>query len=651
MSSLVLIVEDGDERRLPEQDPHYMWIDRGELRVSTNPPSHSTCIGNFVSEFGVWRFHTGPAECPPELRINGRPVDEDIELPGDRAEVALSADPYSEPPPATPRPRRPANVETVSGRQYLIGPLGSNAQLALDDPAVVEDHARVEIDDTGAWWITALNGEVFVDDEPVASAKLAPGAQYRIGQRMLTVPSPRRRGRGLPVTCDELSARHGPNVFLDNVSLTIAAGDFAVVHAREPLGATMLLGLIAGVYRPDHGTVRIGDSSRRGGPGVRWVPANDDLYDLLTVDETLGGVGADRRAEILSWVGLSRDGGRQVRALDPGERKRLAIARELAERPALLVVFETPDSAHYAIGEDRELMSRLATISEDIGCTVLMAARSRNNLDQARKVIILDRRGGLRYAGPAGRRADHLAALDVFGEESGPGRSDSVIQLPAMRPRVGTPGYLDGLAGVLRQQALLYRSRGNGLHALLGALAVAGAALVFVSFGLARLEMAVVAVAIALVAGGTDLVTARPVLARERRSGVSAGTIVTGRLIVHGGVLSAAAVFPATAAAWADAALPAVPGLSAWLSCYLALLLAMLLALAATMLAAAASPRERLDFAVLAGAAVTAVATVLLAWVLLAASWPVSLPLLLVLFVSAAVATAAMLENRLTSPG
>jgi ABC-type multidrug transport system ATPase subunit len=649
MSSLMLVIDDNG-RWLPEQDPHYLWMDAGALKSSTNPPSHEACIGYFVSEFGAWWFHSGPSECPPELRINGRPVGEDVEIDGDRAELRLSAEPYSEPPPIPTKQRRPVDAGSPppSGHQYVIGPLGSQAQLALDDPEVVEDHARIEIDNQGAWWITAHNGTVYVDDEAVTSAKLAPGAQYRIGGRTLTVPGTARRGRGLPVACEALSARRGPNPILDSVTLSIAAGDFAAVYAREPAGATMLLGLVAGVYRADHGVVRFGGSSRRGGPAVRWVPPTDDLHDLLTVDETLARAEADRREELLSWVGLAGDGRRQVRALDDGERKRLAIARELAERPAVLIVFETPVTAHYAIGEDRDLMSRLATISEDTGCTVLTAARSWNNLDQARTVVVLDRRGGLRYAGPAGQRAEYLAALDVPGEEPGPGRGDGAVTLPAMRPRPGPAGSLDGLGGAVRQQAELFLARSNLLHVALGALAVAGSGLVFASFGLAPLELAIVAVVAAFAVGGTDLVTARPVLARERRSGVSTAAMVTARLVVHGAVLAVMAVFLATAATWHRAALPDLPGLPTWFSFYLDLLLTMLLALSATMLAAVAAPPGRLNLSVVIGAAVVAVAVAALCWLLLAASWPISLPLLLVLLVTATVAAATALEARLT---
>ncbi|MEV4518456.1 ATP-binding cassette domain-containing protein [Dactylosporangium sp. NPDC049525] len=667
MSSLLLILDDA-ERRLPEQDPHYLWMDAGVLKVSTNPPNHNLCVGHFVSEFGEWWFHSGPAECPSELRINGRPVDEDdVELSTDRAEVRLSAEPYSEPPrrnwepgPATdgtPPPPPPAPGGDPGDRvvRYVIvppgAPPGPETQLVVDDPEVVPGHAWIEVDERGAWWVTAHNGQIFVDGQSVASAVREPGTRFTVGRKVITVPGGGRRGRGLTVECSELSVRRGGRQILDNVSMSVPAGDFVAVFSPDPAGAQMLLGLIVGGYRPDHGAVHVGGSSRRGNPAVRWVSATDDLHGLLTVRETLAGADAEHLEDVLSWLGLTAAADLQARTLNDADRKRLCIARELIARPALLVLFEAGGS--HAISADRDLMSRLATVSQDTTCTVVVAAGEIGNLDLARTVVVLDRQGRMHYAGPGGQpfanrtdltRAEFLAGRTASTGDSGPGRAELPVRLPPMRSAVGPASTFDGLGAMLRQQWLLFRRRGNGVLAGLPVLAVAGGLLVFVP-SVAVLLLAAVAVGCALVTGGADLATARAVLAHERRAGVGAAAVVTARLVVHGAVC---AVLAAPMALWAHLAGEPAPG--SWWSVYVPVWLAMILALSGGMLASVAIPDGALTPTNLLVSGVVAGSVLLVAgWLLLGVTWLVGAPALLVLAVAGAGAAATALEHRLAA--
>lgn len=641
MSSLLLILDEG-ERRLLDQDAHYLWIDGDALRVSANPPNRSICIGHFVSEFGSWRFRPGPGECPPELRINGRPVEEeDVELPSGRAEVRLAAEPFSQPPPRTTRPRNPDRTSSVPRapetgdpprpEQYVIGPPGTGADLVLDDPSVKPGHAVFERDARGAWWITAGNGEIYIDGEAVMSATREPGSRFTVGRKVVTVPTGVTGKRALPVEFREVTVRRGGRRILDRVTFTIPAGDFVAVTCPEPGSVQLLLGLIIGGYRADSGTVRIAGSSRRADPTSRWVPGSDDLHGTLTVAETLHfaaasdqePVGRERIDEVLSWMGLDDRRSAQVRTLDDAERERLSIGVELVGRPGLLVVLESETS--YSVGRDHDLMARLRTIGRDTNCTIVVATSAMSNLELVDTVVVIDRDGRLRHAGPPGRPpaggrqgswAELLATLEAPTTVPGGGRTASAPPLPKWELTVEPEGALAGLSIALRQQLLLFARRGPGSLAsfAVAPVVVAGVA-VLISESVPVLVL--VAVLTGLLAGQLDLVTNRATLTRDRRT-TGYGTLVAARLGVPGAMCALPALPTAIFAGLAGVPLPPVPGLAHWVSHWLELWLVMVVAVGAGLLGCSYGRSLRPALALLAMLGLTQVA---LASVLLSLGW------------------------------
>ncbi|GGM27941.1 ATP-binding cassette domain-containing protein [Dactylosporangium sucinum] len=657
MSSLLLVLDD-EQRRLPEQAPHYLWMDAGRLRVSEHPPDRSACFGYFVSELGAWWFHTGPARYPRELRINGRPADDgDVALPADRAEVRLSGEPYSQPErPRRPRGSAPEPEQRPPG-QLVVGPPGSTADIVIDHPSVVADHARVEVDARGTWWLTARNGDLFVDGEPVTSAEREPGCSITIGGYVHTVPLPSRGAqRALAVEVAGLNARRGGRPLLDDVSLDVAEGEFAAVYGQEAASAWMLLGALAGGYRQDSGTVRVGRSSRSGNPRVRWVPADDDLHGTLTVEETLRlaialrpspGTRGDTGTtldEIVSWIGLSDKRDKWVRTLSEGERKRLSIGVEIAGRPGLLLVLDSATS--YEIGRDRDLMSRLRTISRDLPCTVIAGTRSVGNLDLADQVVVFDRRGRLRHAGPPGRARtgrseltwpEYLATMET---PAGDLETDRPAKLPEWRQRREPEGFPPAL---LVREALLFWRRGTGALAtclVMPLLTVLGA--------LASRErlwpLLVVAVAAGAVVGRIDPATQRGPLRRDLRAGIGAGAALAAKSGLFGLVCAVLAAPMAWATYLFGTALPRLPGLPGWWSQYLLLLAVMLASVAGGLLCASAVSTPQLAVAATAGVGVV---QVLAGSLLLGLGWLPGLLWLVPLTAVAVLAAPPVLEHRL----
>jgi putative ABC transport system ATP-binding protein len=162
-----------------------------------------------------------------------------------------------------------------------------------------------------------------------------------------------------------------PGVLLfENVSLKVGAGEFVALVGESGSGKSTLLNLIAGLDRPDRGTLRLGDidlatadddaatlTRRR---DIGFVFQSFHLLPYLTVERNvalplvLNGVPADearlRTAQVLATVGLSARAGASPQVLSGGEMQRAAIARALVHRPRLLLADEPtgnldPDNA------------------------------------------------------------------------------------------------------------------------------------------------------------------------------------------------------------------------------------------------------------------------------------------------------------------
>lgn len=138
---------------------------------------------------------------------------------------------------------------------------------------------------------------------------------------------------------------------LQQVDLTIEAGQFVALVGASGCGKTTLLNMIAALIKPSSGTVRIdGESPKLPNLNIGYMYARDALLpwrssvDNVTLPlETRGWSKAkryDRAREMLSLVGL---GGREQQyrsQLSQGMRQRVALARTLASDPPILLMDE-----------------------------------------------------------------------------------------------------------------------------------------------------------------------------------------------------------------------------------------------------------------------------------------------------------------------
>lgn len=172
-------------------------------------------------------------------------------------------------------------------------------------------------------------------------------------------------------------------VALDDVSLTIEAGELVAIWGVPRSGRTTLLRIAAGLEQPDGGAVRFGDraiSSDDGlAPGIGFVHVElangggqsilDHVAMPLLARGTAPEVALARAALQLERVGAATCARLQPRELEPTERVRVAIAQALVTSPRLLLV---DDPTRHVDLLEREAVLLLVRSIADGNVAVLM---------------------------------------------------------------------------------------------------------------------------------------------------------------------------------------------------------------------------------------------------------------------------------------
>ncbi len=221
----------------------------------------------------------------------------------------------------------------------------------------------------------------------------------------------------LSVTGIEHSYGDGP--VLRGVDVDAAAGSTLVLLGPSGCGKTTLLRVIAGLERPDAGSVRLGDHlvASRG----TFVPAERRRVGMVFQDGALfphldvarnvgfGLTGSDdssrRVAQALELVGLADYAHRMPAELSGGQRQRVAVARALAPEPTVLLLDEP--FASLDAGLRVELRAQIRSLLHSLGITSVFVTH-----DQDEAFVLGDQvavmRGGriLQCTSPAELYAD-----------------------------------------------------------------------------------------------------------------------------------------------------------------------------------------------------------------------------------------------------
>ena len=141
---------------------------------------------------------------------------------------------------------------------------------------------------------------------------------------------------------------------VDDVDLTVKAGEFFSFLGPSGCGKTTILRMISGFIEPTSGDVKIGGQNMRGiGPNKRptaLIFQNLALFPLMSVWENIAfglevrGIAKDKRRsraeDLLRTVDLAGSGDKRISQLSGGQKQRVAIARALAVEPKVMLLDE-----------------------------------------------------------------------------------------------------------------------------------------------------------------------------------------------------------------------------------------------------------------------------------------------------------------------
>jgi putative ABC transport system ATP-binding protein len=177
---------------------------------------------------------------------------------------------------------------------------------------------------------------------------------------------------------------------VDDVSFTLARGEFAALLGPSGSGKSTLLNLLAGLDRLTAGSIRVQGAElakmdsealaryRRLTVGMIFQSFNlvpnmtlaDNVELPLRFAEFPRAERRERVRELLSGVGLESRAQHKPSQLSGGEQQRGAIARALANRPGLLLADEPTGNLDSRNGQ--EVMALLEELNSQMGVTVLM---------------------------------------------------------------------------------------------------------------------------------------------------------------------------------------------------------------------------------------------------------------------------------------
>ncbi|BCW97833.1 MAG: ABC transporter ATP-binding protein [Armatimonadota bacterium] len=192
---------------------------------------------------------------------------------------------------------------------------------------------------------------------------------------------------------------------LDNVQLDIRRGEYVSIMGPSGSGKSTLFNMIGGLDKPTHGTVFINDvdmaqldAQELAYLRCRTIGYIFQTFNLIPVMTALENVtlptvfagvptdeGIERGIELLNIVGLGERLHHKPSELSGGQQQRVAIARSLANNPAIILADEPTGNLDLKTG--KEIITLLKKLNQEQGVTIISATHDLKMLDVSDRVV------------------------------------------------------------------------------------------------------------------------------------------------------------------------------------------------------------------------------------------------------------------------
>lgn len=193
---------------------------------------------------------------------------------------------------------------------------------------------------------------------------------------------------GLLLKAQGLCKTYGERRVVDNVCLEIGSGEIVGLLGPNGAGKTTSFYMVAGLVRPDVGSVMFAGRDVSGLPmhirarlGMGYLPQEESIFRKLSVEENLMAIletrsdltrqqKKDKMMELLERFHITKLQKSQAIQLSGGEKRRLTIARALASNPKLLMLDEPFAGVDPIAVQD--IQSIVASLRETDGLSILI---------------------------------------------------------------------------------------------------------------------------------------------------------------------------------------------------------------------------------------------------------------------------------------
>ncbi|HNJ70170.1 MAG TPA: ABC transporter ATP-binding protein [Microthrixaceae bacterium] len=218
-------------------------------------------------------------------------------------------------------------------------------------------------------------------------------------------------GPDVVLRASRLRKDFGDTRAVDDVSITIHAGERVGIVGPNGAGKTTTLLMLLGAIEPDHGTIDIAghrlpggrsDAMTRVGFAAGYLP----LPSGLTVTETLELFGrlygvADpttRAAEVLDELHIDRLAGQKVESLSSGQGTLVGFAKAVIHHPRLIVLDEPTASLDPDVA--MRVRDRLEHMNSERNATLLLTSHDMREVAELTTRVVFLRQGRIIADGP-----------------------------------------------------------------------------------------------------------------------------------------------------------------------------------------------------------------------------------------------------------